>query len=365
MNHKFDTALDDCLDLLRSGIGVEDCLARHPEHAEDLRALLNLAFAVKRVPTPRPDPAAVDANRRRMIDTLRQQGARRHRRAPFASGRAQGPSSGPQAWPIMRTVLVLAGVILLVSLGAGVLHTFAADSLPGQALYPVKRFSEDVRLSLTLNPAARQELQAGYEVERQREVWRVLDAGGQAVLEFRGELTEIGDGYFLVAGLRVIVDNNTLVEGRLTAGAIVAVRALSTADGSLRALTVRLEADPVLLTAVVTATPTPTPSSTPTATPAPSATPSTTPVPSPTPSTTPVPSATPAATASPLPTATATPTQTAEPESTDLPDEDETEEPEPTGLPEDDDTAEPDAAGLPDAANPDRRTQAVLYWPRL
>ena len=327
---------------------MADCLARYPEHAEELRPLLSLASAVKAVPTPRPDPAAVRANRQRMLDAVQTAAARRQQRGPAAFAWVWRLSSGLQVRPLLRAALTLAAAVVLVSLASGALFTSAADSLPGQALYPVKRFGENVRLSLTLHPAARQELQTEYLLERRHEVRQVLDAGQQAVLEFRAELEEIGDDYWIIGGLKVMLDSDTLVEGHVAVGAMVIVRASSSGDGTLRALKLQVLTNPLLLTSVIPATPTPTPTVTPT--PELHTTPTPTPTVTPTPSTTPTPTVTPTLspmpteTSTPLPTATSTPTHTEEPESTDPPEENETEEPESTDDPDPTHTEEPDSA---------------------
>ncbi|NIV39744.1 MAG: hypothetical protein GWN58_63165, partial [Anaerolineae bacterium] len=154
MSRKFDTALDDCLNLLRTGTSVTDCLARYPEHAEELRPLLSLASGVRAIRTPRPDPVAVQANRLRMLEAAQAAAARRQKRrfAPFAW--AWGRSDGSRIRPLYRATMTLAAMVVLMGLAAGILFASAANSLPGQALYSVKRFGEDARLSLTFNSAA-------------------------------------------------------------------------------------------------------------------------------------------------------------------------------------------------------------------
>ena len=137
---------------------MTDCLARYPEHAEELRPLLSLASGVRAVRTPRPDPVAVQANRRRMLEAAQAAAARRQQRrfAPLAW--IWGQPLGSRIRPLYRASMALAAMVVLVALAAGLLFASAADSLPGQALYSVKRFGEDARLSLTLSSAARQEL---------------------------------------------------------------------------------------------------------------------------------------------------------------------------------------------------------------
>ena len=349
MSRKFDSALDDCLNLLRAGASISDCLARYPEHTEELRPLLALASGVRAVPTPRPDPVAVHANRQRMLAAARAAAARRRGRGWARLARPWTSLGGNRVRPLFQAAITLAAVVLLVGLAAGALFALAADSLPGQALYPVKRFGEDARLHMTLDSARRQELRSEYLTERRREVRQILESGQQAVVEFQGELEEIGQDYWIIGGLKVTLDGDTVVEGHVAAGATVIVRTSSSGDGLLQALRLQVLTNPLLLTPVITSTPTPTVTSTPSSSPAPTATATPTQTATPTPSSTPTATATVTTTPSPLPTdtpssaptATLVPTHTEEPEPTDSPEESETEEPEHTDEPEPTEESEP------------------------
>lgn len=350
MSRKFDTVLDDCLSLLREGASVEDCLARYPDHAGDLLPLVSLASAVRGVPTPRPDADAVETHRTRMLDAVKQSAARKNGHKPAALGWIWRLADGAYSRPAIRAALMLATILLLAGLAAGGLLASATGSLPGQALYPIKRFGERIQLSVTLDPVAREQVRIEHRLERQREVRQVLGTGQQAELDFRGELQEIGEGFWIVGGLIVDLDDDTVVEGLPVVGSMVIVQAFAPGDGTLLATKLQALADPRMLTPVATVTPTHTPSPTPTTTPTPSAeftltaTPAATSTPtSVEPTATPGPSATPTMSASPWPTATYTPTDTEEAEPTDHPEEDHTDEPDPTEDPDEEETGEPDA----------------------
>jgi hypothetical protein len=66
---------------------------------------------------------------------------------------------------------VMAVVLAVVGTGGGVV--LAADSLPGDFVYPVKLFTEDVRLLLTTDPASRAELAMAFATERVQEMVRL------------------------------------------------------------------------------------------------------------------------------------------------------------------------------------------------
>ncbi|MEJ2737652.1 MAG: DUF5667 domain-containing protein [Anaerolineae bacterium] len=334
MNRKFETVFNECLDSIQAGESVEACLARYPEHAEALRPLLSLATAVRAVPLPRPNPLAVHASRQRMLRAVSERDAR------------QPLLAGLFAWPWLRATLALAVLILVVGFGSRGLVAVSAGSLPGDNLYPVKRFAENVRYALTLDPVARQQLEAEFAAEREKEVRTVLDSGRLATVEFRGNLEALGDGLWGVSGLEVILTDQTVIVGQPAVGAMVLVQARSAGDGTLLAL--RLEVQSLPLPATLTAAPTPRPSLTPTATRSTvTSTPTQPPTRTPAPTATPSPTRT--ATEEPTAVVSATPeaVETQEPESTDEPESTETEEPEPTREPEPTGTEEPEPTDEP------------------
>jgi hypothetical protein len=334
MSRQFENVLDDCLTRVQAGSSVEEYLATYPKYAEALRPLLSMASAVQGVPVPRPEPAVVYANQQRMLDAVQakavgQQAARR-----FFSPRARKnwPSSGGLAnHPFLRTALTMVTLILVVALGTGGLVTAAADTLPGDSLYSVKRIAEKVRLSLTFDTAARQQFLTEFAQARQDEVWAVLEAGRSTIVDFQGLLEKVDVDFWLIDGLRVDLDNDTVIKGDPVVGAMVVVRASSPGDGTLRALRLRVQAELASPTSTAGITSSPTPTSTPLSpTPTKAATQTPTRMPEP------IPSA--AATAS----QTSLPTGTEEPEPTDRPEPRETEEAEPTDRPEPPETEEPE-----------------------
>jgi hypothetical protein len=218
-----------------------------------LQPLLTLAASVREVAIPSPDPAAVSANKQRMLATVQARMAQTSARSVvvdhslFSWLNRRLTFGGIQARPLIRATLVVAIVILVLSLSASGLVISAADSLPGDTLYPVKRMAEDMRLSLTLRSATRAKLQTEFTRERQEEVRSVLEAGRSADVEFQGLLEQMGDDSWIISGLKVTLGNNTGIEGQPLLGATIAVRAASTGDGTLRALHLQVESEPTAM----------------------------------------------------------------------------------------------------------------------
>jgi hypothetical protein len=64
--------LDACLELVtEDGTSIDACLRIHGKQAAELRPLLELAAALRRLPRPEVTQAAFDAGKRRMLEQLR------------------------------------------------------------------------------------------------------------------------------------------------------------------------------------------------------------------------------------------------------------------------------------------------------
>jgi len=74
-------------------------------------------------------------------------------------------------------ILAAVTALLMLLTGAGGSVVLAADSLPGDLLYPVKLVMEDVRLFLTADPADRAELAMTFAGQRIEEMQRLATQG--------------------------------------------------------------------------------------------------------------------------------------------------------------------------------------------
>ena len=143
----FRDIFEECLELvLVKGETVEECLRRYPEHARELKSLLETATATKKATAVQPSPEFRERARQQFYAALRQMPAQK-KRAGFSWG-------GQPRW---ATVVAVVLAILLLSSGT---VAAASGNMPDQPLYPVKRASEQVRLALTFSPLHRAELYA-------------------------------------------------------------------------------------------------------------------------------------------------------------------------------------------------------------
>ena len=133
-----DDILEQCLGLILSGQQtVEDCLARFPEIAADLKPALQVARFAAYLETPRMEAAPVEALEIRL--RVQMESPRQPRNLIFFQ----------RMMPISR---LAAGIIIvfLVAFGTGAGTVAAsANSMPGDPLYGVKRLWEAIILALS------------------------------------------------------------------------------------------------------------------------------------------------------------------------------------------------------------------------
>lgn len=135
-----ESILDDCLLEIAAGrLSVEDCLRLYPQEAAQLEPLLSVAARVHSV----PKPPALSAEKRRAIEQQLLSRAVQSK-TRMASGRTVAAARRSLR---LRFSLAVAALTALLLAGAGTV-TASASSVPGELLYPIKRLSEQVSISL-------------------------------------------------------------------------------------------------------------------------------------------------------------------------------------------------------------------------
>lgn len=78
-----------------------------------------------------------------------------------------------------RKAMAITLIIAMVVLGSGIGGAYASQSaLPGDALYPVKLLTEDVRMALKFNPESKANLEMSFAAKRLEEIKNVLEEKG-------------------------------------------------------------------------------------------------------------------------------------------------------------------------------------------
>ncbi len=259
MRRDFEFVLDDCLHYLGAGGDVNACLARYPEYASELQPLLQLAADLSAVDTPPPAESARQAARQRMLASVR----RRPSQATSTTilSRLVGRLVPSKASKIRyaRRFATLVPVVLLVLLTSAVTVRASRSSVPGDALYPVKLTAQRARMFLTLDKSNRDSLIQQIDEERRQDIQSALQGDHEAKVAFEGVLQQISKGEWIVGGLRVSLNADTVVQGKPVIGAEVSVRGRLPGDGTLLAVSLFVgERDDLFLSPL----PTPSPSAT-------------------------------------------------------------------------------------------------------
>lgn len=267
MTQEFERSLAEALASLDQGQDMEVVLAEYREDADKLVPLLEAATYARQTLNYFEPPSAggLATGRRRMLE------AAANKRAQMKRSWWQSVLAACGQW-FRRPARGLATAALLLALlvaAGGATVVAAADSLPGDPLYRVKRTSERVRLALTTDPTARAALRGRFNRERQAEALAVAGMGRRARLQFEGVLERHGDGTWIVDGIELRVDPEA-VEGELVVGSTVIIEVVSPGDGTLHAEHMVLRSGPPVPAVPHTPSPThepgrPTPSATPTA----------------------------------------------------------------------------------------------------
>jgi len=263
MKAEFETILDECLDCMRSGEGLENCLSAYPQYANQLRPLMEIGGELQRLPLPQARSADVEAGRRRMLAALEQKKLRQTGGNLNKSDENYEPAVS--FWPFaryaqrvlnkIRTIFTrkesndmklavraaLITLLMILIIGTPVALAATSSSLPGDTLYPVKLSYEGLRLRLASSDDARQELEREFQGERRQEVESLMSLGREASLKIEGVLEEILPDAWVVGGLRVEITPDTVIEGEPMVGYEVHLYVQVRDYGSLQALKAEFE----------------------------------------------------------------------------------------------------------------------------
>lgn len=181
---ELDNIMDECLErLLAKGETIEQCLRSFPEHASELKPLLETALAINNeISSIQPSPEVRDKARYQFHSAL--QGIEQKRSRSFFSMQ-----------PGWATTIAI--VLAIVLVGGGTVAA-AGGSMPDNPLYSVKLATEQVQLALTPSSLGKAELYAKLADRRVTEIASMADESKpekieQATQRLDAYLTRIAD----------------------------------------------------------------------------------------------------------------------------------------------------------------------------
>lgn len=187
MEQNIELLLDICIDEMRKGKSIDECLADYPQYADELKPLLQLAGQIEDLPLPFPSFEAIsdalinigkemeqsaaatkisEALLPSQRETLPQKGF-----APHMKKRKSFSFLSAFRKPKLVWALSAAFLLFVISFGA---TTVSANSVPGDILYPLKLVTEKVKFLLTFDSYGKAELRLNFSDNRLNELVTVL-----------------------------------------------------------------------------------------------------------------------------------------------------------------------------------------------
>ncbi|MFC1981744.1 DUF5667 domain-containing protein [Chloroflexota bacterium] len=164
MKDELQQILEECLELLEQGTCIEDCLNKHPAQARELKSLLSMA----------------QLSRKSLHYSIsRDTKVRIHNKVMTQWDRQHRPQDQKKlilSWLPRWAYVAVSVVLFLLISGLGV-NAAAADTTPGDSLYPIKRSFEEVQLVFTLSDMAKAEVHVRLAEHRIDEILKLAGKG--------------------------------------------------------------------------------------------------------------------------------------------------------------------------------------------
>ncbi len=181
-NKEFDNILNECLErLLINGETVEQCLQSFPEHADELKPLLETALAVKKTSAIQPSSEFRDKARYQFYAALQGMEPKKNRLV----------FSWRPLWTTRPLWATMVAVILALLLAGSGTVMAAGGSMPDEPLYPVKLATEQARLVLTPSALGKAEFYARLADKRVLEIIRMAGEGKPEQIELTARRLDI------------------------------------------------------------------------------------------------------------------------------------------------------------------------------
>ena len=185
MAERFENILDGCLERLRQGESLEQCLARYPERAAELEPLLRVAMASLKASsdvTPRPEFRA--RTRYQMQSQLHDK-----------ERKTEPKKASLVSW-MPRWAVVVASVVLVFLLAGTGTMAASSTSMPDNTLYPVKLATERVQLRLSRGDISKARVNVRLADRRVKEIVFLAKKGDsgrldRALLRLEGHMEAI------------------------------------------------------------------------------------------------------------------------------------------------------------------------------
>ena len=162
------------------GETVEQCIGLYPQHADELRPLLEFVVATREATVIQPRPEFRDRARYQFSQILRNS-VQKKRRPLFD-------------WHWKPAWVATVAVFLVLIIAGGGTAAAASGSMPDEALYTVKLITERIQLAFTFTALGKAEVYASMADKRVNEIVYLAEEGESGYIE---SATERLDSYLV------------------------------------------------------------------------------------------------------------------------------------------------------------------------
>jgi methionine-rich copper-binding protein CopC len=166
MNRHLEEIFNECIERLRQGDSIENCLLNYPEEAAEIEPLLRTASNINwraSMVQPRPDFKA--RARYQFIN------------AQYAEAQAKEAKAHPTLFNLQRAWMPALVMILLLVFSSVGTAAAASNAMPDQPLYSVKLATEQVQLTLAFSDETKANLNAKLVETRSQEIITMATQG--------------------------------------------------------------------------------------------------------------------------------------------------------------------------------------------
>ncbi len=244
--------LEKCIELMETGVPIEEYIKKFPDLSPEIRKILVTAKDVDNLSEEQIPVEGMNRSRTELLSRIKQ----------FATNEKQGGWLVTLRHTIVNIRLAFYGIfsprpflsrLILAMLITGVLILFSrglvitsAKSLPGDTLYPIKRAVEDISVYLVPDHEVRQEHEDNYSLHRVDEVKSLLTISRIQQISFEGVLESMSDSNWIVSGVSISIQPGTTFVGggaqglSFEIGSVVEVEGVTNSQGSVTANEIHL-----------------------------------------------------------------------------------------------------------------------------
>ena len=176
MERDIELLLDNCINEMRNGKSIDECIAEHPQYASQLRPLLRLVQKIETLPQPEPAPEAISGTLINIGYHIAQHSMTPEKPTAVEKLRKKSSIFNIIRRPKIAWAFSAAFLFLVVLFSAA---TISANSVPGDILYPLKLATEKVKFLLTFNSEKKAELRLTFSDKRLQEMIAIFQHSGK------------------------------------------------------------------------------------------------------------------------------------------------------------------------------------------